>query len=337
VHIVADAVLFDAEEAVLRPEGRPILDAVAPTLTALPNVLRVEGHANHLPVTRAASGPRTGSCRLPGHDRAHLPGRDGVPEPRMYATGYGSTQPLVPDHRPHGDHRQPARRHRRPVQRLGRGQRPAAGIDAAHEEPRHEHQREGPRPTRHRGKGGKKKLLLILARGAARGRAGAYFFLFSGPAEAAEPESSGTFLALDPVAVNLAGGGYLKIGLSLELTEDGRAGGTEARLDGSKATDIDHLHVLAGAPADVIGAGGAQEHWSRRSSRPTEGRRQMVMASTTPSTSPSEARWAPLAGPTGHSPGGYVTQQHVPHHPSHPPEAPRSAPTPSVRVPRFRR
>src|SRR4051812_42399 len=44
VHIVADAVLFDAEEALLRPEGRAILDAVAPTLIDLPNVLRVEGH-----------------------------------------------------------------------------------------------------------------------------------------------------------------------------------------------------------------------------------------------------------------------------------------------------
>src|SRR3954454_16204845 len=50
VHIVADAVLFDAEEAELRPEGRQILDAMAPTLIGLPNVLRIEGHANHLPV-----------------------------------------------------------------------------------------------------------------------------------------------------------------------------------------------------------------------------------------------------------------------------------------------
>ena len=30
VHIVADAVLFDAEQAVLRPEGKVVLDAVAP-------------------------------------------------------------------------------------------------------------------------------------------------------------------------------------------------------------------------------------------------------------------------------------------------------------------
>jgi chemotaxis protein MotB len=97
VHIVADAVLFDAEEAVLRPEGRQILDAVAPSLTGLPNELRVEGHANHLPVT--ASGPWPSNWELSGYRAStvlrHLAG-DGVPEPRMSATGYSSTRPLVP-------------------------------------------------------------------------------------------------------------------------------------------------------------------------------------------------------------------------------------------------
>jgi chemotaxis protein MotB len=101
VHIVADAVLFDAEEAVLRPEGRQILDAVAPTLTALPNVLRVEGHANHLPVT--AGGPWPSNWELSGYRAStvlrHL-GAGGVPEPRMSATGYSSTRPLVPESDP---------------------------------------------------------------------------------------------------------------------------------------------------------------------------------------------------------------------------------------------
>jgi chemotaxis protein MotB len=98
VHIVADAVLFDAEEAVLRPEGRAILDAVAPTLTGLPNVLRVEGHANHLPVTRGGQWPS--NWELSAYRSTTVLtylGRDGVPEPRMYAAGYGSTQPLVPE------------------------------------------------------------------------------------------------------------------------------------------------------------------------------------------------------------------------------------------------
>jgi chemotaxis protein MotB len=97
VHIVADAVLFDAEQAVLRPEGRHILDAVAPTLTGLPNVLRVEGHANHLPVT--PGGPWPSNWELSSYRAStvlrYLAG-DGVPEIRMSATGYSSTRPLVP-------------------------------------------------------------------------------------------------------------------------------------------------------------------------------------------------------------------------------------------------
>jgi chemotaxis protein MotB len=97
VHIVADAVLFDAELAALRPEGQAILDAVAPTLAELPNVLRVEGHANHLPVT--PGGPWPSNWELSATRATtvlrHLAG-DGVPEPRMSATGYAETRPLVP-------------------------------------------------------------------------------------------------------------------------------------------------------------------------------------------------------------------------------------------------
>ncbi|TFV83085.1 flagellar motor protein MotB [Blastococcus sp. CT_GayMR16] len=101
VHIVADAVLFDAEEAELRPEGRQILDAMAPTLIALPNVLRIEGHANHLPVD--PNGPWPSNWELSSY-RASTVLRwlagDGVPEPRMSATGYSSTRPLVPESDP---------------------------------------------------------------------------------------------------------------------------------------------------------------------------------------------------------------------------------------------
>jgi chemotaxis protein MotB len=101
VHIVADAVLFDAEQAVLRPEGRTILDAVAPTLIGLPNVLRVEGHANHLPVT--PGGPWPSNWELSSYRAStvlrYLAG-DGVPEVRMSATGYSSTRPLVPESDP---------------------------------------------------------------------------------------------------------------------------------------------------------------------------------------------------------------------------------------------
>lgn len=101
VHIVADAVLFDAELAELRPEGRAILGAVAPTLTELPNVLRVEGHANHLPVT--PGGPWASNWELSATRATTVLrylGSNGVPEPRMSATGFSSTKPLVPESDP---------------------------------------------------------------------------------------------------------------------------------------------------------------------------------------------------------------------------------------------
>ena len=96
-------------------------------------------------------------------------------------------------------------------------------------------------------------LVVVLLAAAA----GAYFFVFSGSeeAQAEEPVSSGTFLTLEPVAVNLAGGGYLKIGVSLELTEEGAAGGHGGGgLDGSKATDLIISTFSQAKPADVTAA-----------------------------------------------------------------------------------
>jgi chemotaxis protein MotB len=49
VDIVSDRVLFDAGEASLRPEGRKVLSAVAPTLRDLENQLTVEGHTDNVP------------------------------------------------------------------------------------------------------------------------------------------------------------------------------------------------------------------------------------------------------------------------------------------------
>ncbi|WP_104526444.1 flagellar basal body-associated FliL family protein [Blastococcus atacamensis] len=111
-------------------------------------------------------------------------------------------------------------------------------------------------------KGGKKKLFIILAVVLLAGAGAAYFFLFAGSGEAeaeAEEElvSSGTFLPLEPVAVNLAGGGYLKIGVSLELTEEGAAAGGghgSGGPDGSKATDLIISTFSQAQPADVVGA-----------------------------------------------------------------------------------
>jgi flagellar FliL protein len=96
-------------------------------------------------------------------------------------------------------------------------------------------------------KGGKKKLLLIVLVLVLVAGGAAYFFLFSGgDAKAAAPEK-GAVVALDPIAVNLAGGGYLKIGIALQLTADA---GEEAP-DGSEALDLVIATYSQANPADV--------------------------------------------------------------------------------------
>ncbi len=105
-------------------------------------------------------------------------------------------------------------------------------------------------------KGGKKKLVLILGVVLLAAAGAAYFFLFpsSGDAAAEEPVA-GTVLPLEPIAVNLAGGGYLKIGVSLEFTEEASAGGHGGGgPDGSKATDLIISTFSQAQPADVTGA-----------------------------------------------------------------------------------
>jgi flagellar FliL protein len=104
-------------------------------------------------------------------------------------------------------------------------------------------------------KGGRKKLILVLAVVLLAAAGAAYFFLFAPSAEAEEPVP-GEVLALEPIAVNLAGGGYLKIGVTLEFTEEGSGGGGHGGggLDGSKATDLIISTFSQADPADVTGA-----------------------------------------------------------------------------------
>ena len=98
-------------------------------------------------------------------------------------------------------------------------------------------------------KGGKKKLLLIMLVVLLAAGGAAYFFLFSGSAKAAAPVP-GTVMTLDPVAVNLSGGGYLKVGVALQLTSTADS----KTMDGAKAIDLVISTFSQAAPADVTGA-----------------------------------------------------------------------------------
>ena len=105
--------------------------------------------------------------------------------------------------------------------------------------------------------GGKKKLLLIGLVSLLAVAGAAYFFLFasSGEAEAEAIPESGGYVALEPVAVNLAGGGYLKVGIALQLTEAAAGGGHGGGgVDGSHALDLVISTYSQAQPADVVGA-----------------------------------------------------------------------------------
>src|SRR3954447_1084153 len=99
VHVVSDPILFAPESATLQKAGAGVLDAMAPTLAGLPNQIRVEGHANSLPVTRGGPWPSNWELSAVRATTVlrHLAEADGVAEDRMSAAGYGSTRPLVPD------------------------------------------------------------------------------------------------------------------------------------------------------------------------------------------------------------------------------------------------
>ena len=89
-------------------------------------------------------------------------------------------------------------------------------------------------------------LVVIAAAGAA-----AWFFLFSGTSAEAEKPHPGETVALEPIAVNLAGGGFLKIGLTLQLTEDAVELSDPA---GSKAPDLIISQFSQAQAVDVTGA-----------------------------------------------------------------------------------
>jgi flagellar FliL protein len=99
-------------------------------------------------------------------------------------------------------------------------------------------------------KRGKKKLMIILVVVVLALAGGGYFFLSSKSGASAVP-TPGIVVALDPVAVNLAGGGYLKVGVALQLTD---AVSDAKQVDGSKAVDIIISTFSGAAPADVTGA-----------------------------------------------------------------------------------
>jgi chemotaxis protein MotB len=95
VTVVTNEVVFAGNRADLKPGGRKILDAIAPSLAKLPNNIEVDGNTNQLKATTTyyPSGWELSAARASTTVR-YLIGH-GLPKDRMSAVGFSDTKPLI--------------------------------------------------------------------------------------------------------------------------------------------------------------------------------------------------------------------------------------------------
>jgi len=99
VTVVSDNVLYPVGSAVLQPEGRAVLDALAPALAHLPNDISVEGHTDNQPIVGGGEYPTNwelSTARATAVVRYLIDAHGLVPS-RLAAAGYADTRPIVPN------------------------------------------------------------------------------------------------------------------------------------------------------------------------------------------------------------------------------------------------
>ena len=99
--LVSRHIVFESDLATLSPRGTRILETLAPVLQELENDLLIEGHTNQAPGRPEfyASDWDLSSARAITVLR-WLNEREGIPEQRLAAVGYGRVKPLVDPSRP---------------------------------------------------------------------------------------------------------------------------------------------------------------------------------------------------------------------------------------------
>jgi len=102
VTVVSDNVLYPTGSAVLQPEGRAVLDALATALSRLPNDISVEGHTDDQPIIAGGLYPTNwelSTARATAVVR-YLIDAHHIDPRRLSAAGYADTRPLVPNTSP---------------------------------------------------------------------------------------------------------------------------------------------------------------------------------------------------------------------------------------------
>jgi chemotaxis protein MotB len=99
---VRSDILFPSGSAVVSPAALPVLEQIAAAVKGLPNLLRVEGHTDNVPVR---SGPYRSNWELSAGRAAsvvHLFTENGVDPSRLSVVAYGEQRPLKVNATPEG-------------------------------------------------------------------------------------------------------------------------------------------------------------------------------------------------------------------------------------------
>ncbi|WP_035178711.1 flagellar motor protein MotS [Alkalihalobacterium bogoriense] len=101
VLVLEERTLFNPAEADILPEGQAFLNKVGTLLVAIPNMIKVEGHTDSVPIStfRYPSNWELSGARASSVIRYLLDNYDLEPK-RFVATGYGETRPVVPNTTP---------------------------------------------------------------------------------------------------------------------------------------------------------------------------------------------------------------------------------------------
>lgn len=101
VQVLTDQVFFASDSADLGPQGDNLVDTIASVLKTTSNGIDVEGYTDDTPIT---GGPYASNEELSAVRAAsvvtRLTGSDGLDPNRMAATGFGDTDPTVPNDTP---------------------------------------------------------------------------------------------------------------------------------------------------------------------------------------------------------------------------------------------
>ncbi len=95
VTILTDDLLFDTGSSSLRPEGKAVLDTLAPVLRDLPNHVAIEGHTDSRPLHSSSKTNWELSTERSTSVLRYLLERHGLAPERVSASGYADQRPLA--------------------------------------------------------------------------------------------------------------------------------------------------------------------------------------------------------------------------------------------------